>query len=66
MIKDDSALALLTDAIKRLTPEEWDEIESRTVLRLLETDFDGQDTRSNRISCRSIVVNTLYDIALKP
>lgn len=55
-------LNALAIAINRLTPDDLEVIYNATCERLLFTEYDNEDTRSNRVGCEMIVSNALFDI----
>ena len=52
----------LAEAIRKLDSKDFDMIDNATRERLLATEFDDTDNHHNRVSCKSIVVNALFDI----
>jgi predicted nucleotidyltransferase len=59
-----SAFDAIADAMEygRLTEADWQKIYEATRERLIATEFDGEDSRSNRVICEGIVSNALFDI----
>jgi hypothetical protein len=57
-----SAFEALVKAIERLTNDDWEKIYESTRHRLLAVQFDGNDTRSNRVLCEMLVMNAIFDM----
>ena len=57
-----SVLDAIAGAMACVSESDWEKIYSATTDRLIATEFDGEDTRSNRVLCEMIVSNILLDI----
>lgn len=59
---NESALDVFVGAINKLRGDDWEKILAATAPRILEMEFDGEDTDSNRVLCKVLVTNAIFDI----
>ncbi len=57
-----SAFEAIANAMRFVTEEDWQKIYEATRSRLLHSEHDGKDTRSNRVLCEMTIANALFDI----
>ena len=53
---------MIAKAMEHVSEEAWKQIFDATRDRLLHTEFRGEDTPSNRVSCDCMVSYALFDI----